>query len=198
MMDNPSGDMEGSCAASNSINKGAGAGLQIRGLTDLAAGNDLSGCGYEFEQFPFVTLDPFGHSQLAVQAACRPGATCHRRVVPTQRECEITHNNNVRKATGSLGIYAHARQRPTVRGYARMLGWARQHAPGRRFWALEGTGIFAAGLAGELALAGRDFVEVGALKRARGSKKDRLDAIRAARTVLAREHQPSPPVGELR
>lgn len=79
-----------------------------------------------------------------------------------------------------------------------MLEWARQHAPGRRVWALEGTGSFAAGLAGELALAGEDVVEVGALKRARGSKNDRLDAVRAARTALAREHQPSPCVGGLR
>ena len=32
-------------------------------------------------------------------------------------------------------------------GYGRMLDWASQHAPGRRVWALEGTGSFAAGLA---------------------------------------------------
>ena len=30
-------------------------------------------------------------------------------------------------------------------GYGRMLDWASQHAPGRRVWALEGTGSFAAG-----------------------------------------------------
>jgi hypothetical protein len=36
-------------------------------------------------------------------------------------------------------------------GYGRMLDWASQHAPGRRVWALEGTGSFAAGLADALA-----------------------------------------------
>jgi hypothetical protein len=45
-------------------------------------------------------------------------------------------------------------------GYGRMLDWASQHAPGRRVWALEGTGSFAAGLADALAGAGEDVVEV--------------------------------------
>jgi transposase len=83
-------------------------------------------------------------------------------------------------------------------GYERMLDWANDHAPGRRVWALEGTGSFAAGLAEVLAQAGEDVVEVGALKRARGAKNDRLDAVRAARTAMAREHQASPRVRGLR
>jgi transposase len=99
-------------------------------------------------------------------------------------------------ATGS--IRAHIEATADGPGYTRMLEWARKHASGRRVWALEGTGSFAAGLAGELALAGEDVVEVGALKRARGAKSDRLDAIRAARTALAREHQSSPRVRGLR
>jgi transposase len=99
-------------------------------------------------------------------------------------------------ATGS--IRAHLEESADGAGYARMLSWARNHAPGRRVWALEGTGSFAAGLAGELALAGEDVVEVGALKRARGAKNDRLDAVRAARTAMAREHQSSPRVRGLR
>lgn len=77
-------------------------------------------------------------------------------------------------------------------GYGRMLDWASQHAPGRRVWALEGTGSFAAGLADALAGAGEDVVEVGALKRRRGAKNDRLDAVRAARSAMARDHQASP------
>ena len=36
------------------------------------------------------------------------------------------------------------------------------------------------------------------MKRARGAKNDRLDAVRAARTAMAREHQASPRVGGLR
>jgi transposase len=70
--------------------------------------------------------------------------------------------------------------------------WAQDRAPGRRVWALDGTGSFAAGLAEALAQAGEDVVEVGALKRARGAKNDRLDAVRAARTAMAREDQASP------
>jgi hypothetical protein len=68
-----------------------------------------------------------------------------------------------------------------------MLAWALKLTPGRRVWALEGTGSFAAGLAGELASAGEDVVEVGALRRARGAKNDRLDALRAARTAMGRD-----------
>lgn len=100
--------------------------------------------------------------------------------------------------TATGGIRAHIEATADGPGYTRMLDWARQHAPGRRVWALEGTGRFAAGIAGELALAGEDVVEVGALKRARGAKNDRLDAVRAARTALAREHQSSPRVRGLR
>ena len=100
--------------------------------------------------------------------------------------------------TATGGLRAHLEAPADGAGYARMLDWARDHAPGRRVWALEGTGSFAAGLAGELALAGEDVVEVGALKRARGAKNDRLDAVRAARTAMAREHQSSPRVRGLR
>jgi hypothetical protein len=63
---------------------------------------------------------------------------------------------------------------------------------------LGGTGSFAAGLAGELALAGEDVVEVGALRHARGLTNDRLDAVRAGRTAMARDHQSSPRVRGLR
>jgi hypothetical protein len=67
-----------------------------------------------------------------------------------------------------------------------MLDWARDHAPGRRVWALEGTGSFAAGLAGELALAGEDVVEVGALKRAPRCQE------RPARRGPCRPHRDGP------
>ena len=83
-------------------------------------------------------------------------------------------------------------------GDGRMLDWASQHAPGRRVWALEGTGSFAAGLADALAGAGADVVEVGALKRHRGAKNDRLDAVRAACSAMARDHQASPRARGLR
>lgn len=99
-------------------------------------------------------------------------------------------------ATGSAR--AHIAAPADGAGYAQMLDWARQHAPGRRVWALEGTGSFAAGLAGALARAGEDVVEIGSLKRARGAKNDRLDAVRAARTAMARDHQAGPRARGLR
>jgi transposase len=80
--------------------------------------------------------------------------------------------------TATGGIRAAIEAPADGAGYARMLGWARKHAPCRRVWALEGTGSFVAGLAGELALAGEDVVEVGALRHARGSTNDPLDAVR--------------------
>jgi Transposase len=83
-------------------------------------------------------------------------------------------------------------------GYRRMLAWAAENAPGRRVWALEGTGSFAAGLFVFLVDAGETVVEVGALKRARGAKNDRIDAIRAARQALSRDEQGAPRSGGLR
>jgi hypothetical protein len=93
----------------------------------------------------------------------------------------------VESATGALR--AHLADRADGAGYARMLAWADDHAPGRRVWALEGTGSFAAGFAVFLAEADEQVVEIGGLKRHRGAKNDRIDAVRAARQALAREHQ---------
>jgi len=51
---------------------------------------------------------------------------------------------------------------------------------------------------GRVHAAGEDVVEIGGLTRARGAKNDRLDAARAARTAMAREHQVSPRARGLR
>nr|AIU93872.1 hypothetical protein LRS1606.438 [Rhodococcus sp. NS1] len=90
--------------------------------------------------------------------------------------------------TATGGVHAHLVESADGAGYARILDEARRHAPGRRIWALEGTGSFPAGLSDVLAQAGEDVTEVGSLKRARGAKNDRFDAIRAAQSALAREH----------
>jgi transposase len=76
--------------------------------------------------------------------------------------------------------------------YRRMLAWAVRCAPGRRVWALEGTGSFAAGLVTVLAEAGEDVVEIQNNKRSRGAKNDRIDAVQAARTALAQPEQATP------
>jgi transposase len=83
-------------------------------------------------------------------------------------------------------------------GYQDLLDWGCQHAPGRRVWALEGTGSFAAGFVACLSEAGEDVVEVGGVRRARGAKSDRIDAVRAARQALSSEHQATPRARGLR
>lgn len=99
-------------------------------------------------------------------------------------------------ATG--GMLGHLADTADGPGYQRMLQWGQQQAPGRRVWALEGTGSFAAGLLAVLTEAGEDVLEVTGGKRPRGAKNDRIDAVQAARTALALEHQAAPRASGLR
>jgi hypothetical protein len=94
--------------------------------------------------------------------------------------------------TSTGAVRSHVADRADGPGYERLLAWARQHTPGRRVWALEGTGSFAAGLVMVLAEAGEDVVEVSGGKRSRGAKNDRIDAVLAARTALAQHEQAAP------
>ncbi len=72
-------------------------------------------------------------------------------------------------------------------GYRRALGRVAAH--GRvRVWAMEGTGSYGAGLTGFLQACGERVVEVerpGRPRRRNGAKSDTIDAVRAAREVLA-------------
>ena len=79
-------------------------------------------------------------------------------------------------------------------GYAEALAVAEQHAPGRRAFAVEGTGSYGAGLTRFLTGSGEQVFEVGRLRRERrsGGKTDALDAVRAARSVLAQERPATP------
>ena len=71
-------------------------------------------------------------------------------------------------------------------GYAEALRLVDEHAPGRRAFAVEGTGSYGAGLTRFLTGRGERVFEVGRLRRERrsGGKTDALDAVRAARSVL--------------
>src|SRR5256885_163744 len=82
-------------------------------------------------------------------------------------------------------------------GYAQVLKLADQHAPGRRAFAIEGTGSFGAGLTGFLTGRSEWVLEVGRLRRERrsGGKTDALDAVRAARNVLTSERPATPRAG---
>jgi len=79
-------------------------------------------------------------------------------------------------------------------GYAEALRVAVLHAPGRRAFAVEGTGSYGAGLTRFLSGSGEQVFEVGRLRRQRGSggKTDALDAVRAARSVLAQTRPATP------
>ncbi len=94
--------------------------------------------------------------------------------------------------TATGWVDAQTSDRADGPAYLRMLAWAVVAAPGRRVWALEGTGSFAAGLATVLAEAGEDVVEIQNKKRRRGAKNDRIDAIEAARSALSEEKQAVP------
>jgi len=80
-------------------------------------------------------------------------------------------------------------------GAEALLSVVTERAPSRRCWALEGTGCYGAGLASFLAAQGEWVVEVDRPKRPRGrtgAKSDLLDAIRAGREALSRDHLACP------
>jgi transposase len=76
-----------------------------------------------------------------------------------------------------------------------LLRFVAERAPDRRCWALEGTGCYGAGLASFLLAQGEWVTEIDRPKRPRGrngAKSDPLDAIRAGREALSREHLATP------
>jgi hypothetical protein len=80
-------------------------------------------------------------------------------------------------------------------GYEAALALADGQAPGRRAWAIEGSGCYGKGLARFLAGRGERVVEIERPRRQgrQGrAKSDRLDAIGAARALLAEEKPASP------
>jgi transposase len=87
------------------------------------------------------------------------------------------------------------------RGYRELLRVAARHAPGRRAWAIEGSGSYGAGLARYLAERGEAVLEVSRTprteRRLRGND-DALDAARTARAALASETLALPRAGERR
>ena len=79
-------------------------------------------------------------------------------------------------------------------GYGELVAMADRHS-GLRSWAIEGTGGYGAGLARYLAERGEVVIEIHRPNRpARrgGAKSDPLDAVRAGRDALAREHLAAP------
>jgi transposase len=88
----------------------------------------------------------------------------------------------------------------TTAGYGQLLAWARAQAAGVPLaWAIEGTGHYGLGLARHLAGAGEQQVaEIGSTRhigKRRAGKTDSIDALRAARELLACEHPAVPRAG---
>ncbi len=85
----------------------------------------------------------------------------------------------------------------TPAGYADLLAWASTAADGRQLaWAIEGTRHYGLGLARHLTGAGQQVAEIDATRhigKRRAGKSDPIDAVRAARELLAR-----PRTGQLR
>jgi transposase len=82
----------------------------------------------------------------------------------------------------------------TTAGYQQLLALATQQ-PGQRIWAIESTAGYGAGLTRFLHASAEQVVELDRPKRAarrHGAKSDPLDATRAAREALGREHLAQP------
>src|SRR5215472_2334404 len=103
-----------------------------------------------------------------------------------------THlDSHTAAACDATGRQLALRQVPaTPGGYAQLLAWARAAAGGGRVaWAIEGTRSYGTGLARSLAAAGEQVAEIDGshcLGRRRAGKSDAIDAVRAARELLAR------------
>jgi transposase len=80
----------------------------------------------------------------------------------------------------------------TAVGYAQLLAWARSAAGDSQVvWAVEGTRHYGLGLARHLASQGEQVSEIDASRhvgKRRAGKSDAIDAVRAARELLARPH----------
>lgn len=94
------------------------------------------------------------------------------------------------------GVLAHLECSTDALGYKRLLAFADAHTAGqRRVFAIEGTGSFGAGLTTFLLERGEWVVEIdrpARPARRNGAKTDELDAVRAAREALSREHLAAP------
>jgi hypothetical protein len=96
-------------------------------------------------------------------------------------------------------VIAQTTTAASARGYADAVRFADRYAPGDRLWAIEGTGHYGAGFVRHLQRQGEQVHEVDRTsrgeRRLRG-KDDQLDAVRAARSPLARKHRTRPRAGE--
>jgi transposase len=102
-----------------------------------------------------------------------------------------THTAALCDARGRL--ISHLQVAATAAGYAQLRQWAETAAAGRPVaWAIEGTRHYGLGLARHLTSNGHQVAEIDATRHAgrrRAGKSDPIDAVRAARELLARPQQ---------
>jgi transposase len=107
--------------------------------------------------------------------------------VDTHRD---THTAVICDAAGRAGAQLQIPATPA--GYAQLLAWARQATGGAQLaWAIEGTRHYGLGLARHLAGQAGPVSEIDGsrhLGKRRSGKSDEIDALRAARELLARPH----------
>jgi transposase len=104
-----------------------------------------------------------------------------------------THTAAVVQAV-SGGVITQATVPGIPAGYQQLLRLADRH-DGQRVWAIESTGGYGAGLTRFLQAHGEQVLELDRPKRAarrHGAKSDPLDATRAAREALGRDHLAQP------
>jgi hypothetical protein len=103
-----------------------------------------------------------------------------------------THTTAVINTTGALLEQATTPTNPD--GYQALVDMADRHE-GRRVWAIEGVNSYGAGLARFLVERGEWVIELDRPKRPtrrNGANSDEIDAIRAAREALSRQHLSEP------
>lgn len=102
----------------------------------------------------------------------------------------------------ATGVVVHATTiRASARGYASALAEVERCAPGARAWAVEASGGYGAGLVRARLARGERVIEIDRPERRaerRRAKSDALDAVRAARTALARTRLATPRAGAAR
>src|SRR3989475_8530315 len=89
-------------------------------------------------------------------------------------------------AAASGALLLEAVVEASTDGYGDALELARAHAPGRRAWAIEGTGCYGAGLARFLLARGERVLEVDRPRRERRAQRGKSDALDALRAEPAR------------
>lgn len=107
-----------------------------------------------------------------------------------------THMSNHTAAvvTSSGGLVASREISVNAAGYKELLEFTKECAAGPRLWAVEGTRSYGLGLSRYLEAAGETVVEIDGPRRParKHGKSDEIDAVRAAREALTREHLATP------